>query len=54
MEVETGTSGALVSEPDRDDVYISPEVAAAQAGEIVTFEMDTTPVEDDEPDTDNA
>lgn len=54
MEVETGTSGALVTEPDRDDVYISPEVAAAQAGETVNFERNTTPVEEDEPDTDNA
>lgn len=54
MEVKTGTSGALVTDDERDDVYVSPEVAAAQAGETVNFDMDVTPVDQDENDSDNA
>lgn len=58
MEVETTVSDDVITRdgenPSREEYYVSPEVAAAQAGETVVFNRDVNPADEDENDTDDA
>lgn len=58
MEVETTVSDDVITRegqnPSRESHYVSPEIAAAQAGETVVFNRDPKPADEDTNDTDDA